>query len=79
MRADSGVIVPSVLAALAGVALMGLAIWQLSRDQASAPGFVATLAYVVLLLIGVALTYLGIERSKDARNIAGGSDRERRV
>ncbi len=76
IRATRGASVPAVLEALLGIVLICLAAWQLGADQSLAPGFMATVCYVALLLVGVALTYLGVERQRDAKHSAGDNERE---
>lgn len=78
IRATRGASVPAILEALLGIVLICLAAWRLGADQSLAPGFIATVCYVALLLVGVALTYLGVERQRDAKHLAGDNEREQR-
>lgn len=63
----------ATLEALLGIVLIVLAVFQLVSDQESLPGFAATILLIVVLLAGVALTYLGVERRKDIRHKSDGA------
>ncbi|WP_298579267.1 hypothetical protein [uncultured Olegusella sp.] len=77
IRATRGASVPAILETLLGIVLICLAAWRLGADQSLAPGFIATVCYVALLLVGVALTYLGVERRRDAKHLAGDNKEQR--
>jgi uncharacterized membrane protein YidH (DUF202 family) len=58
----------SVLEMLVGIVVTGYTVVRLTADQRVAPGFVETVVLFMVLLIGVALVYLGFERGKDVRH-----------
>ncbi|MCC6102390.1 MAG: hypothetical protein SOI23_06650 [Atopobiaceae bacterium] len=70
-RGGTGIV--ALVEAVAGIILIIVAVYQLVSSQESLPGFAMTILLVVILLVGVALAYLGIERHKDARRGSVGS------
>lgn len=57
----------ATLEALLGIILIVLSVFQLVSSQESLPDFTVTVILIVVLLAGIALTYLGVERHKDIR------------
>ena len=57
--------VPPIIEMLAGAGLTAVAVSQLVAGARTFPSFAETLAMIILLLVGIALIYLGFERQRD--------------
>ena len=69
--------VPPIVETLAGVVLVAVAASQLVAGAQRFPSFAETLVMLVLLLVGIALIYLGFERHRDGKRADGRSRHSR--